>query len=196
MASLNKGTTLTNLCNAALQLIGEPELTDVMEDSSNTASVMRALLVSTIKDVQNSARWVELVKTATLSWSGTTDDTRGSVFWLPSDCLQVLSCGSDGTTEYEIEAGKIYASVDSPISGLVCRYLRYSDSPAEWSPSLWSLTVKLLAARADAGITSNVQQSVQMENQVWQVDRPRIMARYLNMVRNPKRYNGDTRGYL
>lgn len=197
MASgLNECETLTDVCNVALQTIGEAELTDVETDKSNTAAVMRAVLVSVMREVQGSAQWAELVKTTTLSWTGNTSDTRGSSFFLPSDCMAVISCGSDGTTDYELESGRLYADVSSPSDGLVCRYMRFSQKPAEWSDALLALTVKLLAARANAGITSNVQQSAQLEAQVWQVDRPRIMAQYLNRVRNVKRYDGSTRGYF
>ena len=176
----NMGLTVDSLCESALQALGVPQVPDWRGDAALLARALRSCLFPVMREVQSLTRWPELIVSATMQWTGARDD-RGYCYYTPERCLRVLKAGHPN--KWVAEGKYIYVREIDPDSPQECRYVRFSANPAEWSSELYSLTVKLLAARVAASGLGDAGKAAQLENQFWQQDRPRVVTQVLNRSR-------------
>lgn len=176
----NMGLTIDSLCESALQALGVPQVPDWRGDAGLLARALRSCLFPVMREVQSLTRWPELIVSATMQWSGGRDE-RGYCYYTPERCLRILKAGT--SNKWVAEGKYIYVREIITDSLQECRYVRFSSNPAEWSSELYSLTVKLLAARVAASGLGDAGKAAQLENQFWQQDRPRVVTQVLNRSR-------------
>lgn len=183
--------TKENLFNEALLMIGSTPLDGTNGLNSTRGQTCEALFAGVVREVQSLIPWAELVKTALLSPTGI-NGIRGYQYNKPKDCLRVLSVNNKRRNEdFEEEGGFIFYKSGTSEANLPCRYIRESLIPDEWSTELYAAIRKLLAARIMPSITKNTNAANTLEEQFWNVDRPRLMARHLNRTGGRRKLNDE-----
>jgi len=93
-------------------------------------------------------------------------------------------------THWEEEGGYLFVKGADLDSGVLCRFIRYSENPAEWSSELFGLTVKLLAARVACAGAGDLKTGQALEQEFWAIHRPRVITQVLNRARRKNDYAG------
>lgn len=182
--------TKIDLYDEALLMIGSKPLDGVNGLNTERGRACEKLFPGVAREVQSLIPWAELVATTLLSPTGN-GDARGHDYNMPKDCLRVLDVdGRRRGDGFEEENGFVRFLSGEMKPNLRCRFVRLSLNPDEWSPELRAAVRKLLAARIMPAVTKDVNAGNTLEEQFWNVDRPRLLARHLNRVRN-RRTLGD-----
>lgn len=183
--------TKNDLYNEALLLIGSKPIDGTNGLNSEKGQACEVLFASVVEEVQSLIPWAELVKTTVLSPTGI-EDIRGVQYNKPKDCLRVLNVNNGRRNDgFEEEGGFLFYKAGTLTANLPCRYVRRSLIPDEWSTELRAAIRKLLAARILPAITKNMNAANSLEEQFWNVDRPRLMARHLNRTRGRRKLFDD-----
>lgn len=190
--SQNTGATLDGVCESALRELGMNLEPDWRGSDSVSSVALRGCLVPVCKEVQSLTAWPELVAVEHLSYTGQKEvwgDTTAYKFYLPDNCLRIISCsrGSSSASRW-VEEGKYVKilSREGEVPVDTIRYVKYSNAPAVWSSELYSLTVKLLAARVAATALGDPGKAQNLESAFWQMHRPRVVSQVLNRAREKR----------
>lgn len=186
----NAQLTLGALCDGALRLLGAAPVSDWRGDASTSAAALRACLPTVMREVQSLTRWPELVRRERLQWTGGSDAELGLCFYRPKGCLRVLSAG----THWTEEGGFLFVLGAVPDDTAWCRFVKYSENPAEWSSELYGLTMQLLAARAASSGVGDPARGATLEQEFWSVHRPRAVTQVLNRARKENANRGGFNG--
>lgn len=184
--------TKTDFYNEALLLIGSKALDGTNGINTERGQACERLFESVCDEVQGLIPWAELVKTVLLSPTGRVDEARGAEYNKPPSCLRILTLNNGRRGDnFEEENGFVYFRSSEIRANLPCRYVRRSLLPGEWSPELRAAIRKLFAARIMPAITKDINAANSLEEQFWNIDRPRLLARHLTRVRNRRTLNDE-----
>jgi len=134
--------TLTDIANAAILSLGEEPIENIVDDTTDSARVLRLRIYDVVKTVQSSFEWPELYRFADLVDSGTLALDGVTKRWnKPPNLLQirgVLPQTTNGPVyshgvPWRVEGQYIVTAEAAP----VIEYTEYnSDNVAGWSPEL------------------------------------------------------------
>lgn len=172
-----RATTLVDVFNKALGLLGEPPVTTIDPPDTKAGIKLAVHLYDSIDEAQSCFYWHELITSELIAADATDNHDGRKRYPLPDDCLRPLGVrleGGGGLPEsaytrlvareseydYDIEGNFLLTGAES----VSVVYIRRSDDPTEWTPELLRCIVHLAAANSaqaitqDAGIAQNVLQ--------------------------------------
>ncbi|MBQ9758799.1 MAG: hypothetical protein IJW12_03400 [Opitutales bacterium] len=184
---------LTEVCNAALNLIGQEPISNYEDETTGVHLTLKAQLNPVIREVQCLARWPELMQVAELSREGNFTTAMGVPYALPTDSLKLVRVG-DAQREYSYEevGTKLWVRGDDAPDLLNVVYLRFSEDPQEWSPILTTGIVKLLAARILGGIAHDLSGASGLEQRFWQEYFPTVSSQIEDKLRVHGQVDGSS----
>jgi len=136
---MDKASTLTEVSNLALTLLGEPAISSI-DSTTEPAPTLRRVFPGVLRTHEAAYRWPELIT----EWAPTEPEEELSsddwyMYALPADCLRILE-EIDGYT-YRIEGEYLITPSNAP----TFRYLAYSEAVGDWGPQLLDVIAYALA---------------------------------------------------
>ncbi len=149
--------SIVDLCNSALNLISEYEITDINDQSNKVARLCKSLYYKTVNEVLRIHLWNSAIKRVELA-----KETANPVFGfdnqyqLPVDCLRVLEIGDNPT--YKVEGRKILTDSDT----CFLKYIKIITDPNEMDSLLQECIYTHLAMKLSFPLTnsSNMKKSL------------------------------------
>jgi hypothetical protein len=139
--------TQTDICNRALQELGEEPITDISDDSKR-ARACRIAYEPSVKAELQAREWTFSIKRASLSALSTSPEfIKGYAYQLPSDFLQIARPDQSNAPydrDWMVEGQTIVTDDSAPI---YLRYVSYEEDTSLWHP-LFCEAVALRMARA------------------------------------------------
>lgn len=104
-------TSITSICNRALQILGAARILDITDDTRNGRACNACYNILRQSEIRKH-RWRFAIKRDTLSPLNESDPHGefGYIFQLPSDCLKVLKPERDPYCDWQIEGRKLYTN--------------------------------------------------------------------------------------
>lgn len=152
---MTSSTTVTTICNMALDMLHEGPITSIDDDEPNARRFKRNFdnLRDSFLEIHP---WNFAVKSATIA-KDATDPAFGwdHRYLMPGDMLRLLPLRSRGVFEgkmmpHEIEDGYILTDLDTPIK---VRYIYRNESYGSWSPTAIMTFARYLAKTFAHAIT-------------------------------------------
>lgn len=154
MAPANWPTTLNDLSNDAMDLLGEDQqFTDISTDTSDNGKIINRMIYRIIRENQAEFPWPELrafesITTPDASYDNTTQESIFSYrYALPDDYLRPFN---EELYRYEIKGQFVYSNIDQDLG---FHYVKYTEEVPEWSPQLYQVIMYQLAIAACIQIT-------------------------------------------
>lgn len=199
-----RSTSLLDIANKALGLLGEDSLTSIDPPDTEAGRKLMLFFYDSIDEVQSSFYWHELIEVVKVSDLDTNDD---DLPLLPEDCLRPIHV-SEGAFEdlppttftrlleqtsyrYRVEAGALI----TPATDANLYYIRRSDDPEEWTAELQRCVYHCAAVNASQLITqdSNIGRNILEKYEALVQPRARnLQSKYKNSgVKYPQRFNNN-----
>lgn len=165
-----RSTTITDIANLALSLLGEDAVTDIADPDTEAGVKLKRWLYQSIDEVQSEYLWRELKTHVADVTPDATDHYDGRKrYALPSDCLRPLGfkitddssalnplvrqIGGYDDLEYEICGDFLITNMDSTIDII---YIQRNDTPTSWTPELERCVAYNVAIKTGQNITSDM----------------------------------------
>lgn len=152
--SLYPTSSLTQVANLALHVIGHNRVQNIDTPTQEWEYTIRDVIFDVIKEEQIDFYWPELKREVTLqkSTEQPLNDTY-TQYNLPTDFLQLIRIlGNSSWIRY---GDKIRVDDVLTNSAPILEYIKYSDNPSEWSPTLRECIYTHLAKAIAMPITQN-----------------------------------------
>lgn len=164
-----RSTTITDIANLALSLLGEDAVADIASPETEAGEKLSRWLYQAIDEVESEYLWRELQTHAADVTADATDHYDGRKrYALPTDCLRPLGfkitddssalnplvrqIGGYDDLQYEVCGDFLVTNMDSTIDII---YVKRSDTPTEWTPELERCVAYNAAIKAGQNITSD-----------------------------------------
>jgi len=181
-------SSLTDVANMALSLIGEKTINNINTKDDTTAALMKRWTERCIREVQNMVNWDELY-TGPVLLQFKTDEYAGVFgqyqYLLPPDYLYILESATIQTNirtgvdlDWKMQDNFLIARFE----GFQMFYQRIELSPAKWSEQMTQLVIIYLASKVAYNVTNDRAVASDMKAD-YQVIRAEVTATRQNRAR-------------
>jgi hypothetical protein len=186
-------STLTDVTNRALGLLGEDPITDYAAPDTDAGVKVKPWVLETIDEVQSSFLWQEIFTSTSISKDATDAHDGRQRYALPANCLRPLGFRNSLTglaetvlthslraagNAYDVEGNYLLTSGGDTID-LV--YNKREDDPTKWTAELGRCIYHAIAVNAGQSVTSDSRIVMNILEKYEKLVRPRarlLQSRY------------------